>query len=112
MGTRSRVLYAGRGIRAAPLGHLCAGRRGQEAGKDHQNESKEGRCQPFAASLKHTFPRNNTCENYNAEIRTQKPRMVREMRRKVMQQPVNESDADLSSGASAMLPKLVDEVFL
>jgi hypothetical protein len=34
------------------------------------------------------------------------------MRRKVMQQPVNESDADLSSGASAMLPKLVDEVFL
>jgi hypothetical protein len=29
-----------------------------------------------------------------------------------MQQPANESDADLSSGASAMLPKLVDEVFL
>ena len=29
-----------------------------------------------------------------------------------MQQPVNESDADLSSGASAMLPKRVGEVFL
>jgi len=29
-----------------------------------------------------------------------------------MLQPANESDADLSSGASVMLPKLVDEVFL
>ena len=29
-----------------------------------------------------------------------------------MQQPANESDADLPSGASAMLPKRVDDVFL